>query len=117
MADKTLEMVLLFDFFGDLLTDRQKQCFDLYYNDDLSLSEIAEIAGISRQGVRDTLVRAETVLRETEARTGLVKRFTELQKQIASVESSLDQLRLTKCSPEETALIKQISQKLQSLKG
>ena len=59
MKNQTYRMTMLFDFYGELLTDRQKEFFDLYYNEDLSLAEIAENAGISRQGVRDVIVRAE----------------------------------------------------------
>ena len=66
MNDKTFTMSLLFDFFGELLTEKQREYFDLYYNEDLSLTEIAEIANISRQGVRDIIHRAETILVETE---------------------------------------------------
>ena len=61
MKNQTYRMTMLFDFYGELLTDRQKEFFDLYYNEDLSLSEIAENEGISRQGVRDVIVRAEAV--------------------------------------------------------
>ena len=53
MKNQTFRMTMLFDFYGELLTDRQKEFYDLYYNEDLSLSEIAENYGISRQGVRD----------------------------------------------------------------
>ena len=60
MDQKAFHMTLLFDFYGDLLTDRQKEFYDLYHNEDLSLAEIAENAGITRQGVRDVLVRAES---------------------------------------------------------
>lgn len=56
MDQKAFHMTLLFDFYGDLLTDRQKEFYDLYHNEDLSLAEIAENAGITRQGVRDVLV-------------------------------------------------------------
>ncbi len=66
---------MLFDFYGELLTERQKEFFDLYYNEDLSLAEIAENAGISRQGVRDVIVRAETVMQDMEDKTGIIKRF------------------------------------------
>ena len=55
MKNQTYRMSMLFDFYGELLTDRQKEFFDLYYNEDLSLAEIAEHAGISRQGVRDVM--------------------------------------------------------------
>lgn len=68
-------MTMLFDFYGDILTQRQRELFDLYYNEDLSLSEIAENCGISRQGVRDVIVRAEAAMTELEDKTGLVKRF------------------------------------------
>ena len=61
MKNQTFRMTMLFDFYGELLTDRQKEFYDLYYNEDLSLSEIAENYGISRQGVRDVIVRAENL--------------------------------------------------------
>ena len=57
MKNQTFRMTMLFDFYGELLTDRQKEFYDLYYNEDLSLSEIAENYGISRQGERDDIVR------------------------------------------------------------
>ncbi len=71
MKNQTYRMTMLFDFYGELLTERQKEFFDLYYNEDLSLAEIAENAGISRQGVRDVIVRAEGVMQEVEDKTGL----------------------------------------------
>lgn len=69
-----LEMTLLFDYYGDLLTQRQKQCFDLRYNQDLSLGEIAEELQVSRQGVYDNLSRAEALLKNMEDKTGCVMR-------------------------------------------
>ena len=69
-----LQMTLLFDYYGDLLTDRQRMCFDLRYNQDLSLGEIAEELQVSRQGVYDNLNRAEALLRNMEAKTGCVRR-------------------------------------------
>ena len=73
MKNQTYRMTMLFDFYGELLTDRQKEFFDLYYNEDLSLSEIAENEGISRQGVRDVIVRAEAAMQEIEDKTGLFR--------------------------------------------
>ena len=58
MKNKTFEMCMLFDFYGDILTEKQRKLFDLYYNDDLSLAEISEHVGITRQGVRDGILRA-----------------------------------------------------------
>lgn len=75
MKNQTYRMTMLYDFYGELLTERQKEFFDLYYNEDLSLSEIAENAGITRQGVRDVIVRAEGIMQEVEDKTGLIRRF------------------------------------------
>ncbi len=69
-----LEMTLLFDYYGELLTERQKLCFDMRHNQDLTLGEIAEELGISRQGVHDNLSRAEALLRNMEEKTGCVRR-------------------------------------------
>ena len=63
---KNLEIALLFDFYGEMLTDKQRDVVELYYNDDLSLSEIAENEGITRQGVRDSIKRAEAQLLDME---------------------------------------------------
>ena len=75
MRQKSIEMVLLFDFYGNMLTDKQRDFFDLYYNHDLSLAEIAENEGITRQGVRDAIVRARNILVEFEEKLGLYKRY------------------------------------------
>ena len=69
-----LEMTLLFDYYGELLTDRQRMCFDLRHNQALSLAEIAEELNVSRQGVHDNLSRAEALLRNMEEKTGCVRR-------------------------------------------
>jgi predicted DNA-binding protein YlxM (UPF0122 family) len=71
---EAMEMILLYDYYGNLLTDRQKECLELRYNQDLSLGEIGQILGISRQGVHDNLSRAEQLLRNMEEKTGCVKR-------------------------------------------
>ena len=75
MKVKPLEMSLLFDFYGETLTEKQRELFDLYYNEDLSLAEIAEHAGITRQGVRDSIKRAEHALHDMEGKLGLVARY------------------------------------------
>ena len=69
-----LELVLLLDYYGGMLTDKQKECFDLRYNQDMSLGEIAEMLGISRQAVNDNLTRTEALLRRMEENIGCVKR-------------------------------------------
>ena len=67
MPDETVWRTMLFDFYGDLLTDKQREYYDLHYNQDLSLAEIAASSGISRQGVWDNIRRADAALRDTEA--------------------------------------------------
>ena len=74
MKQDALQMSLLFDYYGELLSEKQRVCFDLYYNQDLSLSEIASELGITRQGVHDSLSRAETALGEFERVTGCIAR-------------------------------------------
>ena len=86
MNDNTLQMTMLFDFFGDLLTEKQREYFDLYHNEDLSLSEIAEKAGISRQGVHDLVTRAEKTLVETELKTGVIRRWRETSEGLEQAE-------------------------------
>ncbi len=76
---KNLEISLLLDFYGDMLTEKQRDVVELYYNEDLSLSEIAAHSGITRQGVRDSIKRAESVLLDLEERLGLARKFRQIQ--------------------------------------
>ncbi|MDR1130927.1 MAG: YlxM family DNA-binding protein [Oscillospiraceae bacterium] len=95
MGEKTLMMTMLLDFYGELLTPRQRSCFSMHYNEDLSLAEIAELMQISRQGVRDLIVRAEATLTETEEKIGLVKRFSERKRALDNMEAQLKKLMLS----------------------
>ncbi len=93
MKNQAYRMALLYDFYGDMLTDRQKEFYDLYYNEDLSLAEIAENYGITRQGVRDVIVRAEAILTELEDKTGIIKRFHKMQEQFSQMEEGVSAIR------------------------
>lgn len=97
MKQQAYRMALLFDFYGDVLTDRQKEFYDLYYNEDLSLAEIAEHYNITRQGVRDVIVRAEAILSDLEDKTGLIRRFHAMRSQLDQVMNTADAL-LEHCS-------------------
>ena len=77
---EAVETVLLFDYYGRMLTDKQKEYLDLRYNQDLSLGEIAEIMGVSRQAVFDNLTRTEALLRRMEENIGCVKRDMAVRK-------------------------------------
>ena len=90
-----LEMTLLFDYYGDLLTERQRMCIDLRHNQDLSLAEIAQELNVSRQGVHDNLTRAEALLRNMEEKTECVRRDLESRKafsQILRLASELEKM-------------------------
>ena len=74
------EMILLYDYYGKMLTDKQQEYIDMRYNQDLSLGEIAEIQGVSRQAVFDNLTRTEALLRRMEENIGCVKRDMQIRK-------------------------------------
>ncbi len=78
MAMKNLKISLLLDFYGAILTEKQRESLELYYNEDLSLAEIAEIAQISRQGVRDNIKRGENILLEMEEKLGFFEKYADL---------------------------------------
>ena len=80
-----LERTLLFDTYGGMLTDKQKECFDMRYNQDLSLGEIAEELGVSRQAVNDNLTRTEALLRRMEENIGSVKRDMQMRSAIQEI--------------------------------
>ena len=92
MKNQAYRMAMLFDFYGDLLTERQREFYDLYYNEDLSLAEIAENYGISRQGVRDVIVRAEAAMSEIEEKTHIIRRFHQSRAAIAAIDAAADAL-------------------------
>lgn len=115
MKNQAYRMAMLYDFYGDLLTDRQKEFYDLYYNEDLSLSEIAENYGITRQGVRDVIVRAEAYLTEIEDKTGLIRRFHLMQHQLDQVSGSAEQLLKLNADRYEDNELETIGLKLKSL--
>ena len=90
MKNQPYRMTMLFDFYGELLTERQKEFFDLYYNEDLCLAEIAENYGISRQGVRDVIVRAEAAMTEIEDRTSIIRRFLRCREAVSNAEQAAE---------------------------
>lgn len=93
MKNQTFRMTMLFDFYGELLTERQKEFYELYYDEDLSLTEIAENYGITRQGVRDVITRAEAYMTEIEDKTGLVKRFMQMTPHLERIGEAAEELK------------------------
>ena len=109
-----LEMTLLFDYYGSMLTDKQRECFDMRYNQDLSLGEIGELQGVSRQAVCDNLARTEALLRRMEENIGCVKRDMLIRgaaREILEAAAVLD----TSSDPAVSALARRIIAAAQSL--
>ena len=109
---KNYEMAVLIDFYGEMLTAKQRDFLEYYYNDDLSLSEIAENEGITRQGVRDVLVRSEAILNEMEEKTGIVARFLEMQKISAEIENAAAQIQTINAERYQSTDLMELAQKI-----
>lgn len=90
---KDLRISLLLDYYGELLTPKQQAMISCYYNDDLSLSEIAQNEGITRQGVRDAIKRGEAQLREMEEKLGLLRKARALQDALADIRRRAENVR------------------------
>lgn len=115
MKGKPLEMSLLFDFYGETLTEKQRELFDLYYNEDLSLAEIAEHAGITRQGVRDSIKRAEHTLRDMEDRLGLVARYGGTERCAEELMHEVERLRALNAGTLHSSEAEGIASRMSSL--
>lgn len=89
---EALEMALLFDYYGGMLTEKQRECFDMRYNQDLSLGEIGDILGVSRQAVCDNLNRTEALLRRMEENIGCIGRGMKLRKAVEAILDAAQQL-------------------------
>ena len=108
MFEKNLNISLLLDFYGDILSERQQNMLDMYYNEDCSLSEIAENFSISRQGVRSVLKKGETILIEMEEKLQLATRFQKMRSKSSEIASELELIN-TKINNDD------ISSKIHSL--
>ena len=89
MAVKDFKYAMLFDVYGSLLSEKQSYALEMYYCDDLSLSEIADNTGITRQGVRDQRKHAEEELDKLETKLGLVAKFNELRNVLQEIEKRI----------------------------
>ena len=89
---EALEITLLMDYYEGLLTQRQRTCLDLRYNQDLSLAEIAEELGVSRQAVHENITRAEELLRRMEEKTGCISRDRRCRRAIRSIQTAAGRL-------------------------
>ena len=115
--DEVIQTSLLYDFYGSLLTDRQREVMELYYGENLSLSEIAAEFSISRQGVHDALKNAERALREYEQKLGLVEKFQQSREAIGAIDGMIEELINGMRKPEaEVLTASQVTAELQKIK-
>lgn len=91
--EKDLEISFLLDFYGELLSPEKREAARLYFDEDLSLAEIAQSTGITRQGVRDRIEKAKTQLYTYEEKLGLAQKFREIDSKLADITKRLDLLR------------------------
>ena len=110
-----LEMTLLLDYYGGMLTDKQRDCFDMRYNQGLSLGEIGEALGVSRQAVCDNLTRTEALLRRMEENIGCVRRSLTTRKAVQEILEAAEELRKTS-DPAVSPLADRILSAAQALK-
>lgn len=103
---KDLENTILFDVYGSLLTEKQRETLEFYYNDDLSLGEISEETGITRQGVMNCIKTSEARLAELEEQMGLVEKFRALKSSVERLERAVSDSKAD--NPEITGIIQEI---------
>ena len=116
MAEDRIMQSLLLDFYGELLTDKQRECCELHFNEDLSLAEIAEQSGISRQGVWDNIRRGAAALAGIEEKTGLVRRFSETQSGLDKLEQTAEALLSLPLGAEAAALAEKLRGDIRTLR-
>ena len=104
--EKILEQTLLYDFYGELLTDHQKQVYEDVVLNDYSLSEVAEERRISRQGVHDLVKRCNRILQDYESKLHLVEKFVAIKEQVERMEASLQGTE----QPDREELVRQLNQ-------
>lgn len=105
---KNLSMSMLLDFYRRLLTDKQTDALDLYYNQDLSLAEIAEHLSITRQGVRDNIKRGERQLCDYEDKLGLAAKFSELADSCSMIRENIEKVKAMGVSQDVCAYLEEM---------
>ena len=104
--DEILKQSLLYDFYGELLTEHQKEIYEQFIVEDLSLSEIAKDAGISRQGVHDLIKRCNKILEEYEAKLHLVEKFLSIKEKVHQINGLLEEAKADET--EESLLLQKV---------
>ena len=110
-----VEITMLLDLYGEALTEKQRDYLNHYYNDDLSLSEIAENEGITRQGVRDAIKRAENLLFDMENKLKFSKKLAEVQNGLEGIIHCADEINEYNLSHGLSREINDITVKIKSI--
>lgn len=113
--DKVYETSLLLDFYGQLLTDRQYEILDLHYNNDFTLTEIAEQLNISRQGVYDNEKHGRAILIDYENKLGLLSKFSQQKKKAEQVQKYIENLEVAELSLHNKAIIDNVVREIGEL--
>lgn len=113
--EKDMTIPLLMDLYGQVLSDRKRELLDYYYNEDYSLAEIAEITGISRQGIRESVKKSEAELRALDASLHLVERTQALDDRISGIRTRMRRLLDASVSLEARETLEQILKELDTL--
>ena len=108
---------LLFDFYGELLTEHQKKVYEDAVMNDYSLSELAEEYGVSRQGIHDLLKRCDGILEGYESKLGLIERFTSLKNAAGDMQKDLDALKVATTKAERNKLIDALKDRISSIEN
>ena len=109
MFEKDMHVADLLDCYGDLLSENKRNLIDLYYNEDYSLSEIAENAGMTRQGVRDSIKKSEAELRAWDDRLQFAEKIADVNEKVADAARTLEKLEQTEEIASVLALLRSIS--------
>ncbi len=114
---KNLEISYLLDFYGDVLTEKQRDVMEQYYNDDLSLAEIADNSGITRQGVRDSIKRGESIVLDLEEKVGFARRYQAVHQGVNQIESLAKEIRFANSGYGSNAEIDKAVDKILEIVG
>ncbi|MGL4606740.1 MAG: putative DNA-binding protein [Eubacteriaceae bacterium] len=113
--EKKVKEQYLFDFYGELLTEKQKQILEYYYNDDYSLAEIAEVMSVTRQGIFDVIKRSKSMMEAYEEKLGLIEKFLNTQNLFSSIKKDLSELQSVLDSPVLQRQVESIIEKLDAV--
>ncbi len=117
MVDAIAKASLLYDFYGALLTEKQRQVMSLYHEENLSLSEIAHEFGISRQAVHDTLKKAEQALEDYENKLKLIDKLEKTEEAIATIDREIDRLAAVAKDSQTVEGLERIKSIIDGLEG